>query len=71
MQTVAEFMICQDCAMIAANGEDGCEGTCDHGTGLAFHTALGDSVDFYRPFRPCPGCGTTLAGEWFHAVELA
>jgi hypothetical protein len=67
--------ICQDCAFVTANGEDSCEDPCEHGKGLSVHTVLsGDTEDnsseFYVPFRPCPGCGTTLAGTWFEAVEL-
>jgi hypothetical protein len=66
--------ICQDCAQIVANGEDSCEGPCEHGLGLPAMTALGLTEDneseFYAPFRPCPGCGTTLAGTWYDAFNL-
>jgi hypothetical protein len=75
LQAVDLGRICQDCALIVANGEDSCEDPCEHGKGLSVHTVLaGDTEDneseFYKPFRPCPGCGTTLAGSWFEASEL-
>jgi hypothetical protein len=73
LQAIDLGRICQDCALIVANGEDGCIGPCDHGLNLPASTALGgfdDESEFYVPFRPCPGCGTTLAGTWFEAFEL-
>jgi hypothetical protein len=75
LQAVDIGRICQDCAFIVANGEDSCEDPCEHGKGLPVSVVLtGDTEDneseFYVPWRPCPGCGTTLAGSWFEAAEL-
>jgi hypothetical protein len=75
LESVDIGRICVDCAAIVANGEDSCEGPCEHGKGLAVGTVLtGDTEDneseFYVPWKPCPGCGTTLAGSWFEAADL-
>lgn len=71
---IEEGRLCQDCALVVANGEDSCEEGCKHGTGLPMGTVVegGDDYDseFYVPFRPCPGCGTTLAGTWLGYVIL-
>jgi hypothetical protein len=69
---VERGMVCLDCALILANGEDGCEDECEHGAGLPIHTVLdGDSEPYYHPtWRPCPGCGTRMAGEWFPYAVL-
>jgi len=66
MKVIEDGVICIDCAWVVANGECGCEGPCDHGVGLPVGmTVLSDKRhEFYKPFNPCPGCGTTDAGTW-------
>jgi RNA polymerase subunit RPABC4/transcription elongation factor Spt4 len=76
LQVVEDGRICQDCALIVANGEDGCEDSdaCPHGN-VGPHASLSGDIEdngseFYVPWRPCPGCGTTLTGSWFEYVVL-
>lgn len=68
MTIVEEGRLCVDCVQIAANGEDGCEEACEHGSRLPAGTVVDLTEDndseFYAPFWPCRGCGTTLAGTW-------
>lgn len=74
MEIIEEGRLCVDCAMILANGEDSCEEACTHGTELAPGACLtfdpDNESEFYVPWRPCPGCGTTLAGTWFGYAVL-
>lgn len=76
MTTVIEQgRVCIDCALILANGEDSCEGDCQHALSLPIGAVLdhqeGEHEEFFKPWRPCPGCGTTLAGTWLTYAVLA
>lgn len=72
--------ICLDCVVAMANGEGCCEETdrClhglfdgvplgDHPLGIGWPVAElteDEGSEFYSPWKPCPGCGTTDAGTW-------
>jgi hypothetical protein len=62
---IEEGRCCLDCALVVANGEDSCDpAECPHGD--IPQGIIGDMRDSeeHKPFRPCPGCGSTLAGQW-------
>jgi hypothetical protein len=75
-----EAWLCQDCGLIVANDDDsGIEDAAQHREDMRLHgirtgfpeIVLGNSdadLEFSR--IPCDGCGTTLAGYRFAAVEF-
>jgi len=71
LTVVEDGRVCFDCALIIANGEDGCDpADCGHGYAGAVLSGESDGYEFFVPWRPCPGCGTQLAGSWFDYVIL-
>lgn len=65
--------ICEDCVFVAANGESETAPEGFTPTGLwavNWEEWEHDSSSFYVPFRPCPSCGTMLAGSWGHAERI-